>query len=343
MNIFSSQNIKIFLPNKDSLNDATSYYISLIEKAINRAGGSSIRCKKISEASKKDVVIITELGVFIKYFFFFLVKRIQLVHWVQGISPEEAKMHEPNIFLHYIRTIAEILILKKSKKIFLGSQATLKHFENKYKIKIEKKSIIVPCYNKHLQESAFFISERYVKPYFVYAGSLSAWQCFEETIAIYKKIEEVLPNSKLVILTIEKEKANTILKKEQVQHFEVKYVPLSELDIELSKYKYGFLIRKNHIVNYVATPTKMNSYLSVGLIPIFTDAVADFNTKIDLQENELKISGDISIDDAVNKILSFEREKMILANEYYNTVKTIFDSYYSDEKNIDNIIINGDI
>jgi len=38
MNIFSSQNIKIFLPpERNSLNDATQYYIELIEKAIEKA------------------------------------------------------------------------------------------------------------------------------------------------------------------------------------------------------------------------------------------------------------------------------------------------------------------
>jgi len=83
-------------------------------------------------------------------------------------------------------------------------------------------------------------------------SSLSG-RTFEES---KKEIEDSLNGEvadALINSFIEKEKANTILKKEQVQHFEVKYVPLSELDIELSKYKYGFLIRKNHIVNYILT------------------------------------------------------------------------------------------
>ena len=48
MNIFSSQSIKIFLPpERNSLNDATQYYIELIEKAIEKAGGSSMRCNSL--------------------------------------------------------------------------------------------------------------------------------------------------------------------------------------------------------------------------------------------------------------------------------------------------------
>ncbi|PBN47936.1 hypothetical protein [Capnocytophaga sputigena] len=343
MNIFSNQNIKIFLPDNDSLNDATAHYIYLIEKAIVKAGGSSIKCKKITDIHSKDIVITIQLSVFIKYFFFFLIKRNQLVHWLQSISPEEAQLSNPNILLHPLRVLAEILVLRISKKLFLGAESMLRHYESKYNLKIQHKSIIIPCYNKHLQRDTFFIANKYATPSFVYAGSLSAWQCFEETVEIYKKIEDTLDNSKLTVLTAEEERAKIILKEKGIQRFEVKYVPLIQLDNELSKHKYGFLIRKEHIVNYVATPTKMNSYLSVGLIPIFTDAVADFNTKINLQDYELKISSDVCIDDAVNKILSFEKNNIVKTDKYYNIVKCIFDNYYSDEKNLDNIIINGNV
>ena len=341
MNIFSHKNIKIFLPDNDSLNDATAHYIHLIEKAIVKAGGSSTKCKKISDIHSKDIVITIQLSAFMKYFFFFLIKRNQLVHWLQGISPEEAELSNPNIFLHPLRILAEILVLRVSKKLFLVAEAMLRHYEAKYKLKIEHKSIIIPCYNKHLQRDTFFIPDKYVIPSFVYAGSLSAWQCFEEIVEIYKKIEDNLDNSKLTILTAEVERANTILKEKDVQHFEVKYVPLIELDNELSKHKYGFLIRKEHIVNYVATPTKMNSYLSVGLIPIFTDAIADFNEKIDLQMYELKINSVLPVKEVVNRILVFEKECLIDVNTYYNVVKKIFDTYYSDDKNIDHIIEKG--
>lgn len=341
MNIFSNQNIKIFLPDNDSLNDATAHYIYLIEKAIIKAGGSSIKCKKISDIHSKDIVITIQLSVFIKYFFFFLIKRNQLVHWLQSISPEEAQLSNPNILLHPLRILAEILVLRISKKLFLGAEAMLRHYESKYKLKIEHKSIIIPCYNKHLQESTFLIPNKYTTPSFVYAGSLSAWQCFEETVEIYKNVEDTLNNSKLTVLTAEVERAKVILKEKGIQHFEVKYVPLIELDNEMSKHKYGFLMRKEHIVNYVATPTKMNSYLSVGLIPIFTDAVADFNEKIDLQMYELKINSALSVKQIVDRILAFEKERQIEANTYYNVVKKIFDTYYSDDKNIANIIEKG--
>ena len=332
MNIFSSQNIKFFLPlERNSLNDATQYCIELIEKAIEKAGGSSIRCNSLSEINSKDIVFTIELNTFMQCFF----KRrgIKIIHWVQGVSPEEVMLTKPNKIFYYLRCMIEWLIMKFAIKIFFVSEAMLQHYEKKYKVKIKNKAIIIPCYNKHLQKSTSFTPNRYTKPHFVYAGSLSAWQCFDEMLTIYKKIEEKLPHSKLTILTAEIGKANISLAEKQIQHFEVKYISLEELEIELSKYKYGFLIRKTSVINYVATPTKMNSYLSVGLIPVFTDAVGDFNEKIHLKEYELKLSGDINIEKAVQKILEFENN-IIIPENYYNIVKNIFDNYYNDEEYI---------
>jgi len=92
------------------------------------------------------------------------------------------------------------------------------------------------------------------------------------------------------------------------------------------------------VINYVATPTKMNSYLSVGLIPIFTDAVGDFNEKINLKEYELKISGNINIEKAMQKVLEFENNTNINPENYYNIVENIFDNYYNDDKYIKLIV-----
>ncbi|MFJ1472961.1 hypothetical protein ACILE9_01685 [Capnocytophaga cynodegmi] len=334
--LFSKQNIKIYLPpNRDSLNDATQYYVELIERAIKKSGGTSIRCKNIKDVKWGETVLTIELFTFIQCFF---LKNARIFHWAQGISPEEAYLNNPSKLSYYIKCLLEFFVLKFSKKLFLVSEAMLLHYEKKYKISISKKSIIIPCYNKHLLKEPFFTESRYHTPTFVYAGSLSKWQCFEEMIAIYKGIEEKIENCKLTILTAETKKANNILKQNELKNFEVKYVPLAELEKELSKYKYGFLIRKHDIINYVATPTKMNSYLSVGLIPIFTDAIGDFNKKINLEEYELKLLGNINIETSVKKIIAFEKNVNILPKKYYFLVKQVFNNYYSDKKNIDLII-----
>lgn len=41
-------------------------------------------------------------------------------------------------------------------------------------------------------------------------------------------------------------------------------MPVSQLNEEHAKYKFGFLLRMDDVVNNVATPTKYNSYLTLG-------------------------------------------------------------------------------
>ena len=83
-------------------------------------------------------------------------------------------------------------------------------------------------------------------------------------------------------------KANNLIEEHNIKTAYVKYVDLRDLNNELLKYKYGFLLRRDNLVNNVATPTKMNSYLACGLIPIFTDAITDYKDQINLKFRLIK-------------------------------------------------------
>ena len=117
----------------------------------------------------------------------------------------------------------------------------------------------------------------------MYAGSLSAWQNIDETLKIFKQIENIIPEATLTLLTEEKIKAQALIKQYDIQNAMVRYVSLNNLNEELLKHKYGFLLRKDIKVNNVSTPTKMNSYLSSGVIPIYSDAIKDFSKHINLK------------------------------------------------------------
>jgi hypothetical protein len=138
------------------------------------------------------------------------------------------------------------------------------------------------------------------------------------------------------LLTEEIEKANNLLKEHNIKTANVKYVDLRDLNNELLKYKYGFLLRRDNIVNNVATPTKMNSYLACGLIPIFTDAITDYKDQIDLKDFSLIISSDLSVDEIAKKIIDFERSKKDYSDLDIE-IKKIFDEYYNDKKYIKEI------
>ena len=61
---------------------------------------------------------------------------------------------------------------------------------------------------------------------------------------------------------------------------DVAYCKPAELPLVLAGYKYGFILRHQHAVNAVATPTKVSSYMAAGVIPILTDAVTDFAERL---------------------------------------------------------------
>lgn len=44
----------------------------------------------------------------------------------------------------------------------------------------------------------------------------------------------------------------------------------------LADVKFGFVLRNDVPVNRVATPTKLSSYLSAGVIPVFSKYLKDF-------------------------------------------------------------------
>ena len=105
---------------------------------------------------------------------------------------------------------------------------------------------------------------------------------------------------------------------------------LNNLDSELAKYKYGFLLREDHIVNHVATPTKMNSYLSVGVIPIFSDVIFDYNKNFNDFDNIIKLNSKLCAKKWSEIILKYEDRKGV--NDYdnfFNDLNEIFVNYYN--------------
>lgn len=153
----------------------------------------------------------------------------------------------------------------------------------------------MPCSNDTFHAESFELDSKYKDNVFCYAGATSVWQCFEETVSLYAGIEEKLPDSKLLLLVKDKDLALEMVEKYGIRNYEINFVPVAQLPEELKRVKYGFLLRKPSVVNAVATPTKTLTYLSNGVIPVYSDclngirelfSVCDY--KVEVQEgNEL--------------------------------------------------------
>lgn len=328
--------IIFYIPEK-AINDATEYYVNLVKKAFMEKG--------------VEVVVYNYDNFDLKTSHYFFTIRVRdfiqiykkkrsakIIMWFQGLGPEEYLMLNDYSLKAYITAfifnLVEKITIKKSYYNLFVSKKMEVYFRKKHSYNKSNYSII-PCYNKKLVKKYF---EAALKPQgsFVYAGSLYAWQCFDKTIALFKEIE--LKNSKvsLTILTQDIAQAHKEIKRHNIKSYSVAYVALQDLDRELSKFKYGFMLREDHIINNVATPTKMNSYLSVGLIPIYSDVIHSFTENLDLDPYEIKTKAHESLSQLAERIITHNATE-IDYDAFYKTCLKNFSSYYNDDLNVNKI------
>jgi hypothetical protein len=313
--------------------EATSFYLKVLCKSIIKSGSIYEKIFDVKSISKTDIVLTINPKMFIKAWFHN--RKQKQIFWFQGIVPEEQfmvfKKHISRVPRYIIHTLFEIIILMNAKLLFFVSDAMQKHFIKKYNFYKGNNCFIMPCFNQKLN-SVCFNSLRYKEQNFVYAGSLSEWQCIEETLLLFKAIKQHFPEASLTLLTKEKEKAFSLLKKHKLSGVVVKYIPYQQLNDELQKYKFGFLIRKDIAINNVATPTKMNSYMANGIIPIYSNVIEAFHKNMSGCKYIVTVEDNIKI--IIDKIAALSNIDIeCIYNEYAN----IFSNYYNDELYVYNI------
>lgn len=318
----------IFYYDERSLNDATIYYVGLIEKALLLKGVVVMYCSELDKVNKGDVIFtITE-----KYFCMakFRYPFLKTIYWAQGVAPEEYFLSgRDNKIVYWLKCILEFFSIRYSNLLFIVSNKMLMHYRNKYFYN-KQDYIIIPCYNlNYLSGLASSTGERYKNPSFVYAGSMATWQCVEETLQIFKAVQQKISEASLTLLVKEQDEAFGLVNKYGIKNVEIKYVNLSDLQKELTKYKYGFIIREDILVNNVSTPTKMNSYLASAVIPIYTDSIQAFVENIDLGDYSLCLNSKSSVFEKAQKIIDFEK-RVIDSLQLDEKIQSVFKTYYSD-------------
>ena len=315
---------------KRSINDATTYYVGLMVQPLRDRGYDFQIVHELRRVHKPDII----LTITSKYFFRAKLRypRCRTIYWAQGVSAAEARM-SINSFKSYcrylFRAFTEPIAIRKSDVLFCVSERMVQYYTEAYKLCEKGKCIIMPCYNLPLSDT--FTVTQYETPSFVYAGGFNIWQGIDFMLDVYSRVEKVLPSSKLTILSSQKEQFSKAIDSYGIRNYEIKYVPLNQLGEELHKHKYGFIIRDNNIVNNVSTPTKMNSYLSNYIIPIFSDAVDSFVRHIDLGKYQIMVNCPLDAEKAAKKIVEFENGIQNFS-DYQSAVSQLFASYYNDGK-----------
>lgn len=301
--------------------DVTSYYMHCIYEACSSV--NKTRWFTFNEkAEKSDLLIVTTvieaLRLLLKGY-----KHIGI--WIQGVLPEESFMKHESFFRKAILEIIERIALKKSCILFLVSEEMLNHYEKKYNINIKNKSVIMPCFNASLTNESFSHPERYKDLVFCYVGSLAPWQCFEETVSLFSKINDKYPNSKMTVFTHEIESAKKMCEYYNIR-CSIKSCTNQELQDELKKVTYGFIIRDDTVVNNVATPTKISSYLANGVIPIYTSSLKSFCEAAKDLKSFIEINTTSDIDSLLYSI-----EHPSEYDEIVSDISKIYEEYYNKD------------
>lgn len=315
---------KIYYPKKDN---ATEFYLRIIENAIKRIGDNVKYINDFEEINGDDTVITIDA-----YPFFKSRKKHpkKIINWFQGITPEERLRFDSRnkllrVLLYIIHSWLENYVLKNADLCFFVSNSMLEHYRQKYRYK-KHNYFVMPCFNSKLEDSAFK-DDKYAKPTFLYSGSMSAWQRVPETIALFKRIKEtMIPNAELFLFTSDQDTAKKILREQHVDAT-VKYVHYTQLSEEIKKCKYGFLIREDVDVNNVATPTKMNSYLANGIIPVYSNVIGDFKEELKNLHYAVPVGHNC---DGIEKICDIENKK-IIGNDVMKDFSLVFAKYYNEE------------
>ena len=294
---------KFYLQDGD-LNEATSYYIDIISRALLQQGEQVEKVFSLKVISPTDKVITIQSKAFFRVWL--KNPKQYIINWYQGIVPEEAMcMFEDSLSKYarkYLWRFLEYFSLCKAKGNIFVSEAMWRHYQHIYGYD-KSNYCIMPCFNQEL-DLRQFTAEKYATPSFVYAGSLSRWQCIDRTLLLFKDIHALFPQATLTLLTKEKEKAISLC------------------------HKYGFIVRDDIAVNNMATPTKMNSYMAAGVIPVYSDVINDFQTVFRDLKYVVSFTGE---EEALSKIKKIETSGVdcgVIKSEY----ETVFGFYYSVDK-----------
>lgn len=175
--------------------------------------------------------------------------------------------------------------IKKAKYVVCQSNAMIKFLQKKYSPSDPNKFIEYKC-NASLDN--FYFDQEIRKStrkilniednttVFIYSGGLHKWQKVEESISFFKKYHHLNANSKLIILTLDKNKAIELSQTSApslTSSIIIESVPHDQVIKYLNAADIAFLLRDNRNLNAVASPTKLGEYMACGL-PVISTEVA---------------------------------------------------------------------
>jgi glycosyltransferase involved in cell wall biosynthesis len=204
------------------------------------------------------------------------------IDW-HGVAPEEAEMGGAHMNrINYLEALeAELLTI--SDLNIVVSRSMQNYFTKKYGIS-KHNYCVVPCCVNSLSLIEKLSSENVAKKNLVtfgYIGTLVEWQCADEMVRLFSKIsKKTICNFKLLVPAVDHEKFFALANKYNLNLdiCSIKEVPHQDVQKELLEIDVAILLRKEHPVNYVSSPTKFAEYFASGIPIIMTDCIGDYSS-----------------------------------------------------------------
>jgi glycosyltransferase involved in cell wall biosynthesis len=212
---------------------------------------------------------------------------------IRGEIVEEKKKQQGFLAGFFSRQALKLekLVFNKSSFFFFVSQNMLEYYFGKYSFHKEKSAVFPTIvdekrfyrsleWRKEIRERLNLI-DKFV---FVYLGGTDYWQNINLIISRFAEISK--KNKDLFLLLIVKN-SDYVKKLVQESSLEANKVmiltlPYEEVGKYLNAADAGIIIRDDNIINYVASPTKINEYLACGLKII--DKLQDIDSE---KQNEI--------------------------------------------------------
>jgi len=316
---------KVHYLQKDIRNVTKNYYdiliSSLLDNGVKICSVSELKLFTKIIASRDDYFLVTGMATFL---LIYLKGFRNFIFWFQGVAPEEVYMITNSKWKKYGMALIERFALKHCEYKIGVSKYQFNHFENKYKLRLDwNKIFIMPCFNSEFSPEVFNKKGKYENDIFCYAGGMQVWQGFDEILKMFAEIEKHSDKVFLKILSKDIDTARIKIMQYNIQHFSIKSVPQESVSNELANCKYGFILREDNIINNVATPTKLATYIGNGIIPIFTSTIYFYRDLA--QKYKYLYCIDSSTDvDTVNSLLENSIEPNNLRLEYAKLFDDVF-------------------
>ena len=304
-------------------------YLDVIKSDLIELGYECEYIKSLDNIPKESLIVFPMAKDVFKYYF----KGYRnVILWQQGATGAESFMRHHSKIRKAVLDYMDCFAMKKAKMVFFVSHYMQEYYEAKAHRSFEKKAYVMPCFNETLDESVFDKKD-YSKKIFTYVGSLDLWQCFDETADAYAEIEKQNPDAFFKVLTFNVEKAKQIIVEKNIKNYSVACVPKEQVRQELEEASFGFILRHDIDVNRVATPTKISSYLSAGVLPIYSSCLRDFHAQAEGKNFAFALNPGADYKELSNFV-----NGEINKNSVQKEVRDLFDTYYSTENHVKNIV-----